>query len=87
MNTHIAVKSSRLVMHVLRDAPPSVHPRGVLLVFVLRSKVRRSQEEFYLYTHLGGGGGGRNRNLYVRGRPRSVERSGSGVFREARRIL
>ena len=58
MNTHIAVKSSRLVMHVLRDAPPSVHPRGVLLVFVLRSKVRRSQEEFYLYTHLGGGGGG-----------------------------
>ena len=38
MNAHIAIELSRIVMHVLGDVPPSVPPRGVPLVSVLKTK-------------------------------------------------
>ena len=49
MNTHIASKLVRVMIHVLGDVPPSVPPRGVPLASVLRSTKRRTKETFCRY--------------------------------------
>ena len=40
-NLEVATGLSRIVMHVLRDTPPSVPPRGEPMVFVLKSRKRK----------------------------------------------
>ena len=51
MNTLIAVNLSRVVIHVLGYAPPSMPPRGVPLLSVLKCKGRTIQEEFDPYVN------------------------------------
>ena len=44
-NREIAIRLSRIVMHVLTDTPPSVPRRGEPMVFVLKSRVRTPKWE------------------------------------------
>ena len=49
MNTHVAINLTKLMTHVLGDAPPSVPPRCVSLPSVLTARKRKILEEFSRY--------------------------------------
>ena len=52
-NLEIATGLSRIVMHVLRDMPPSVPPRGEPVVYVPTSRKRKPQWERARHTGIG----------------------------------